>query len=481
LDGFCVTIMEDLWNTFGIYHKYTLSTKQVKRQLVNSSIKIIVLSTPLLHSLLEDILKTLLPEGVYRVVDYVDFMSIANVYASLENEADGFLLAGGRVAKAAIQKGLQTPRKPMASFMLNSTSFYKLMLNLLHNNRQLDLHRVALDGFLPLREHPSLADSLDDKKATRLDEDVQNWVNQLSLEDIYSLDEDLARKITTLWKAKKIDLVVCTYSGIMERLQEQGIPCAFAYPDTETVKVALDRLLADIQIAAMRENLPVIISVSKKRGNDTGDQDSDPVSLHKGLLDFNRENITDFLIQKTADGFDIFTSLRIANQITNNFQTCQISHYLTEHLDFEVSVGYGIGNDIAQAKANASSARKESALSGSSYVMDEKNNLIGPLDSDQYLAIKSEFTPEIYRTADQARLSTLTIQKIVSIMNLMGTNRLTTQDLTTKLGVSVRNAQRILSALEKSGLAVVQNYKTSSSMGRPVKVYEINFAYSKNR
>lgn len=448
---------------------------------MNTSVKIIVLSTPLLHALLEDILKTLLPEGGYRVVEYVDFKSIASVYASLENEADGFLLAGGRVAKVAIQKSLQTPLKPMTSFMLNSTSFYKLMLNLLIDNRQLDLQRVALDGFLPLRGHFSLADSLDDKKATRLDAEVRSWVNQLTLEELYSLDEDLARKISALWKAKKIDLAVCTYSGIIERLQEQGIPSVFAYPDMETVKVSLDRLLAEIQIAGMRENLPIIISVSKKRGNDSGDQDRDTVSLHKSLLDFNREHITDFLIQKTADGFDIFTSLRIANQITNNFRSCQIGRYLAEHLDFEVSVGYGIGNDIAQAKANASGARKEAALSGSSYVVDEKNNLIGPLDSDQYLAIRSEITPEIYRTADQARLSTLTIQKIVSIMDLLGTNRLTTQDLSTKLGVSLRNAQRILSALEKSGLAVVENYKTSGSMGRPVKVYEIHFADPKSQ
>ena len=78
---------------------------------MNTSVKIIVLSTPLLHALLEDILKTLLPEGGYRVVDYVDFKSIASVYASLENEADGFLLAGGRVAKVAIQKSLQTETK----------------------------------------------------------------------------------------------------------------------------------------------------------------------------------------------------------------------------------------------------------------------------------------------------------------------------------------------------------------------------------
>lgn len=443
---------------------------------MNQNAKIVVLSTPMLRPMLEDIFKTLLPEGGYRIVEYSDFKHLAGVVASLQNEADGFILAGGRVAKAAVQKALKTPRKPMTSFMLTSTSFYKLILNLLLNNRQIDLYRIALDGFLVLRAHFSLPDSFDDHKAAQIDEEVQKWVNQLSLQEIYSLEENLTRKIAALWKAKKIDLVICTYSGIMERLLASGIPCVFAYPDAETVKTALDLLASEIQIAALRDNLPVVISVSKKNGVGAGDLDSKSTALHKNLLDFNRENIADFLIQKTGDGFDIYTSLRVANQLTDCFLTCRLSRFLAERLDFEVCVGYGVGDDIAQAKTNANTARKEAALSGGSFVVDEKNNLAGPLDSEEYLAITTEISPEIYRTAQQARLSTLTIQKIDAIMKLMRTNRLTTQDLAAKLGVSIRNAQRILSALEKSGLAVVESRKSSSSMGRPVKVYEINFA-----
>ena len=434
---------------------------------------IIVLSTALLHALMEDIFSILLPEGGYRIVDYTEIKEVPDLYAALEQETDGFILVGGRVVKAAIQKALRRPLKPVASFMVNSTSFYKLLLDLLIKNRALDLHRVVMDAVVVLRGYSSLADLQAEGNEAKFDSGMQAWMDQLNLEEIYTLEETITRMIAARWKAKKMDLAICIYSGVQERLQQKGIPCVLAYPDVETVKVALDRLLADIQLAAMRENLPVVISVGL--ANQGGDSEQESVALHKCLLDFSREHITGFLVQKTFDGFDIFTSLRVANQLTGQFSSCPLGRYLAARLERAVCVGYGVGADIAQAKTNAANARKE-ASAGASYVIDEKNLLIGPLDSDQYLAITSEVTPEMNRAAEKAGLSTLTIQKIDSVMKLLGTQELTTLDLAAKLGVSVRNAQRILGALEKSGLAVVQSHKSSKSMGRPVKVYEINLS-----
>ena len=52
------------------------------------------------------------------------------------------------------------------------------------------------------------------------------------------------------------------------------------------------------------------------------------------------------------------------HQITNNEQNCNLSVYLDKHLDFEVSIGYGIGLNLDMAIKNSHTARREALLSG---------------------------------------------------------------------------------------------------------------------
>lgn len=105
--------------------------------------------------------------------------------------------------------------------------------------------------------------------------------------------------------------------------------------------------------------------------------------------------------------------------------------------------------------------------------MDEEHNLIGPLNTAYSIKIKNEITPEIHKMAEISRLSTVTIQKLTSVLEMMGTTQITTNDLAAKLNVTERNANRILSNLEQSGYANVVYNKSRNSKGRPVKIYQI--------
>ena len=50
---------------------------------------------------------------------------------------------------------------------------------------------------------------------------------------------------------------------------------------------------------------------------------------------------------------------------------------------------------------------------------------------------------------------------------------ITSQELASRLNVTVRNANRILSNLEKNQLAVVAYHKSLNTKGRPQKVYQL--------
>lgn len=56
-----------------------------------------------------------------------------------------------------------------------------------------------------------------------------------------------------------------------------------------------------------------------------------------------------------------------------------------------------------------------------------------------------------------------------------GNTRLTTQELAERLGVSIRNANRILKNLKTGGIATLVYTQSSISKGRPINIYELNF------
>ena len=83
--------------------------------------------------------------------------------------------------------------------------------------------------------------------------------------------------------------------------------------------------------------------------------------------------------------------------------------------------------------------------------MNETNQLIGPLGSSQFPSFPQNLPDNIFKIAENCKLSTLTIQKLISIIKMTGSYELTTNELADHMGVTVRNANRILRNLENGG------------------------------
>nr|WP_276514570.1 winged helix-turn-helix transcriptional regulator [[Clostridium] scindens] len=64
---------------------------------------------------------------------------------------------------------------------------------------------------------------------------------------------------------------------------------------------------------------------------------------------------------------------------------------------------------------------------------------------------------------------------MITITKMNGNTRLTTQELAERLGVSIRNANRILKNLKTGGIATLVYKQSSISKGRPINIYELNF------
>ena len=106
--------------------------------------------------------------------------------------------------------------------------------------------------------------------------------------------------------------------------------------------------------------------------------------------------------------------------------------------------------------------------------MNESNQIIGPLGSSQLPSFQQNLPDDIFQIAEKCKLSTLTIQKLISIVKMNGSYEITTNELANHLGVTVRNANRILRNLENGGHATIAHTRSTASKGRPVKVYRLN-------
>ena len=243
-------------------------------------------------------------------------------------------------------------------------------------------------------------------------------------------------------------------------------------PEKEVFQSLVETLLAQIELSFFRENLPAAITIS---GTSSEIGEKDRAQLKTALYALKAELALDMIFQETPTGFQLFTSAKYINYLTDHFQTSFLSVRLKEDYGFPVSVGYGIGKNITEARSHAEAALKESFYAKGSFVIDENGNLIGPLNRSHCVTIQKTMSEQLYRIAEQCKLSTLTIQKLNTILQITGTNKMTSQDLSEHLGVTLRNANRILNQLEKGGAATMVYSHSSTSKGRPVKVYELHF------
>ena len=436
--------------------------------------KIIIITTPDLHNHFASALERIQSSYTFEIHEYMDFRHLASLYANLEDKAEGFLISGS-VAKRVIELSYNTMKKPLVSVQIDLANIYRMLLNLKIENRDLDMSRIAFDYLLKIDDRFSVLELLSESDSiSEVSEKFEQWLSKASLEDLLHVEDEIITKIRKLWLEQKLDLVINFFSSIYPRLRMQEVSCFLAYPRFENILNAVISVQHRIKINELSANLPLVISMSPQKAHDPLVDEWNRISLHKQLLDFKYNEIADYLIQQENDGLSIITNTQSSDDIVK-FEQHHLEQYLSGCLDFKVVIGYGVGNTVMQAKRNATNAKKEALAHGKSFLVDENNRLIGPLGSNTTLTVPNEVSPSIQDLAKRAHLSTLTIQKLNSILALLGSQEITSSDITTHMGVTIRNANRILGNLEANNLAIVTHEKSAQTKGRPQKVYKVLF------
>lgn len=417
-----------------------------------------------------DALRRINPPCETAVVAYDTFAQIAQVYERFAPNYDAVFFSGSS-AKHVIELTRPNDQKPLTAYQVDSDALHRDILRLAVETQNLDFHRIALDFLLPLGQGWSVADFLQLDELQPVLRENTRLIDQVGGANAHDIEEDILRRILTLWEQGRIDRVLCLYGSLVPALEEHGVPFRCPFVSDGHLRRLIHDALVRLELNRLHENHPAIIQVFPRRSSPDGAQQLH--RLHGALQQFVRENMLDCVLQETESCCMLITSMKQLRALTGEFRSCQLSALLHERLDFPVAVGYGVGTTVPHAMNNVQIASKEAKLVGQSFVVDSNGTLIGPLSSEKRMVISLQSLPDVSAVAKRCGLSAMTIQKLISIVRSTGSDKLTTQELAQRLDTTVRNANRIMLGLCRGGAAKPVYTQTSHSRGRPIQVYEL--------
>ena len=439
-------------------------------------IRFAVLNTAPMHDYLAPILKQFQDECVFQEYIISSQKEASACVQEHRNQVDVFLV-NGLVTAAQLRVEFPAEAHRITDFTMDLLSYHQALLKLLIQNRTLRLSRVFVDFLDPDEEH-NLELLITQDTLCQAGQDYLNWITHLPLEELRQLRESLVKRIVSAWSQGKIDYVVTRFSTILPDLEQRNIPYQLVYPAPEYVSGVVRGAIDTAKLSILTHNLPAVILISFGTKDIPRAQEEEKLrrlALQKAVMEYSKDHCYDFLVQESLRGVEVITNTRVIQQMTCSFALCPLKSELEKQLGFEICVGYGLSNELTQARINAGKAEREAALSVQrlSFLMNEQGELIGPLTEGTPLVLKTLPDETLARQAKHAGISPLTLQKIQSVLDALGTDHLTAQQLAERMGITIRSANRFLTKLEAAGMAQVSQALYTKSRGRPERSYHI--------
>lgn len=432
--------------------------------------KIAIIATNFLKSFIEDTLEELNVNFQYHIFTYEKFEDIKDIYQEISSEYDGILTSGSFPAHM-IHLYYPQESRPIIGFNTDDTAMYRLLLKLLNENRNLDFTRVCADIFEVF--NTEIAAFVEGRESLP---DIANLSEQeFTLETMQHLEEQQFEKHVNLWKSGQTDLSITRFSSLMPRLMNAGVKVYFPFPSIHYIQETCNRLLSEIEKKELADLQPGVIII-RLLGSQTSsgylhELESNYVRLENMVMEIFGNSITEFSLHRYHYGLEILAAKKEIIKMTDNLSKDGLLTELRKRkAGWNFCIGYGFGAGLAQARLNALNACHEAELKkNTSYLITEREELIGPLASEQLDAFTID--NQSYRNV-KSSLSPITVSKVLSALEASPGKEISAQELAYRLGITKRSANRFLSTLESEGAIEVAYKKRSTSRGRPESVFK---------
>lgn len=434
--------------------------------------KIAILATEYLSNFINENIKDENFNINLNIFIYSEYNEIIELYQKLEDKFDGFLLTGP--GPTQIIKNTFKFHKPLEFFLCSETNYYKTFLEVIYKYHDLNFEYGYFDfcDYTCPGQERLLVEYLKNGTFKEWLSKNNDFISKLTFEQIQLYSNEKLKKHIKLWKEKKIKYSLSRMSHLMPSLQKEGINCHYISFSQEDIKLALEKLTCQIFKEKATNSRSAYIRLVPSIFDEN--LDLRLKEIEHCILNFMKKNLCDFSIVKKSTEINLITNQETVKKITNYFSECTLNNLLKEKLNFNIYVAYGIGENITKANYHSELALKElkASYDSGSFLVNEDENLIPLLERNTKLFISKNYSPYIKELVERTGLSSLTLQKFITALKITGTEEVTTQDLTQVLHIELRNVNRIVSVLLKSGLAEIMYNKQLNPKGRPSKVYK---------
>lgn len=285
-----------------------------------------------------------------------------------------------------------------------------------------------------------------------------------------------------LWKAGQTKVAVTCIWMVKNMLQKAGVPVYRILPVRASVRNVFNymlrtydlQIIKDAQISVQVFDFDMYTNHEKLYSTD--EYYNEEIKLTQKLILYAKKIYGSLKVIGQGRYF-IFTTQGMIKESTNNFNT------IPEFEEFEIiekkliACGIGIGRSAYDAEFNATIALMNAKRyeKGTWMIAFDDKTIIGPLGKKEQISY-SYASVNLQEISSKTSIGIATLSKIIGIMRKKHVAVISANELAQDMQIMPRSARRIISELEKSGLAVEVGEENPNPRGRPRKVYRMEFA-----
>ena len=411
---------------------------------------------------------------------YDTLEELLDIFRKIHCQYDGFYVSGLIPYQAIRTMGKEGCEALIEVANVDIANTYRILIQHLVGREAVHLSRIGMDF---LRFESNLEEViLQDRFAEVVHSYEGRWKNFKTIEEIEAEEQAVSDYYKKQCENKKIDLIITYFYSACEQVKEFQIPCYYVYPGSSAFWQSIENLKNTIALCKMEQDKSAVICIDKEEMRE-GKQEQFhqfETQLFTFAQEFNAKYFNQMIIKDGHHNLELYMDFSEMETITKGFTECPLYKILVETIGFSGSIGYGIGENLYHARINAINAsrygKNGGKNTGGSFFMDEKGNLtvLKSGNTENTVKISEEYIRTI---ANEVRLSAETIVRIIGVMHSLNTDKITSHDLVYGLNISLRNANKFLSNMEKYHYAEVVGYKRIGNKGRPVRVYQLTLKY----
>lgn len=396
--------------------------------------------------------------------DYSSVSEVRNIVQNNLSDIDMWLFSG---QIPYLQANNIAPLNNSLFLPVNSSSLAKILLQIYANESRI-LSKFSIDCITEEDLHETVLDcELNDECMRTLPFSAEN-----RLEDYIQFHGDL-------YRAGEVDACITSITLVYQALQDLGVPVYRMFPTRYSIRQLMTIICHHGETLQFKRS-QIAIHVIQVEGFDSMAGNRATYRLHRVdlklreiILSYTEELLGSFVYLGNGM-FIIFSNRGSIDDRYDRAVTLQSQIRQSTNLDSNIGIGYGTTSLFAEKNAYLALSHARQQLHPSTMLVDDHGSISGPLQTPESLSYRFRTTDrEIAKKLQDAGINITTFAKLAALQENVDEGALTANIVSNILGMTPRNARRILNLLERYELATTIGHEALSDKGRPSKLYRV--------